>query len=74
MGSLPQVRPARLVRVLQRLGFRILRQTGSHCFLHHADGRRANIPIHERADIPPGTLRAILTAVKLTPEELRRLL
>lgn len=74
MGKLPQIRPDRLIRVLQRLGFAVVRQTGSHCFLRHADGRKVNIPRHQGRDIPPGTLRAILADVNMSSEELRGLL
>ena len=74
MSRLPQVRPDRLVRVFLRLDFKVVRQTGAHCFLRHADGRTVNIPMHKGRDVPPGTLRAILADAKLSADELRALL
>lgn len=74
MSRLPQIRPDRLVRVFQRLGFKAVRQTGAHCFLRHADGRVVNIPMHQGRDVPPGTLRSILADAKLGSDELRDLL
>jgi len=74
LSRLPQVRPDRLVRVFQRLGFETVRQTGAHCFLRHADGRTVNIPMHQRRDVPPGTLRSILADAKMSANELRDLL
>jgi predicted RNA binding protein YcfA (HicA-like mRNA interferase family) len=46
MADLPQVRPDRLVRALQRAGFRIERTSGSHVILERGDGRFANVPMH----------------------------
>lgn len=74
MSRLPQVRPDRLVRVFQRLGFTAVRQTGAHCFLRHTDGRTVNIPMHQGRDVPLGTLRSILADAKMNADELRALL
>jgi predicted RNA binding protein YcfA (HicA-like mRNA interferase family) len=74
VSRLPQVRPDRLVRVFQRLGFKAVRQTGAHCFLRHADGRTLNIPMHQGRDVPLGTLRSILVDAKMSADELCALL
>lgn len=74
MSRLPQVRPDRLVRVFQRLGFKAVRQSGAHCFLRHADGRTLNIPMHQSRDVPLGTLRSILVDAKMSADELCALL
>lgn len=39
--------------------------------MRHADGRSVNIPMHQRRDVPPGTLRSILADAKMSTEELR---
>jgi predicted RNA binding protein YcfA (HicA-like mRNA interferase family) len=56
------------------MDFKVVRQTGAHCFLRHADGRTVNIPMHKGRDVPPGTLRAILADAKMSADELRALL
>ncbi len=61
------------MRALERVGFSLERQSGSHAIYEHTDGRFANIPIHS-GDIPRGTLRNILKTAKLTVDELRKLL
>lgn len=43
---------------LQRAGFIIKRQSGSHAVLRHADGRQSYVAMHP-GDIPTGTFRAI---------------
>lgn len=64
-----------LIRVLERLGFRIARKSkGSHWQLEHADGHRTTVPVHQGADIGPGLLRKILRDIELSPSRLRELL
>ncbi len=66
-----KLRPARVREVqliLQRLGFQLVRQRGSHAVYRHPDGRYTTVPVH-RGDIPKGTLARILRDVGLTPEE-----
>ena len=56
---------------LQRAGFVIRRQSGSHVVLRHADGRQTYVAMHP-GDIPSGTLRSILRQSGLTEEEFRK--
>ncbi len=74
MSKLPVLKPAELVRLLERLGFQRLRQRGSHLYLRHPDGRATVVPIHRGEDLPPGLLRSILHDVELTREEFLNLL
>lgn len=73
MSKLPQVKPKDLLRALQKYGFVKNRQTGSHVYLKHLDGRLTSISIHPKP-IPKGTLRAILRQTKLNPEQIKELL
>ncbi len=76
MSDLPHVPGHRLVRALQKAGFVLLRQRGSHALLRHREDftRRATVILHGSKPIKPGTLQAILRGAKLTVEELRQLL
>ena len=62
-----------LVRALQRAGFRLNRQTGSHAIFERDDGKFANVPIHT-GDIPIGTLRNVLKTTGLSIDDVRELL
>jgi len=63
-----------LIAALQRAGFVVRRQTGSHVTLRHpADGRIAVVPRHP-GDLGTGLLVSILRRAGMTPEELRALL
>jgi predicted RNA binding protein YcfA (HicA-like mRNA interferase family) len=57
---------------LQRAGFVVRRQSGSHVILRHSDGRQTYVAMHA-GDIPTGTFRSILKQAKLTEEEFRAL-
>jgi predicted RNA binding protein YcfA (HicA-like mRNA interferase family) len=70
--KLPQVRPRDCITALQRAGFTISRQSGSHVILKQA-GRRAIVPRHNKP-IAEGTLRRILDQAGLTDEEFLDLL
>jgi len=57
---------------LKRAGFAEVRQTGSHLFLRHADGRMTFVAMH-RGDIPTGTFRKILKQAGMTEETFKGL-
>jgi predicted RNA binding protein YcfA (HicA-like mRNA interferase family) len=61
-----------LLAKLQRAGFMVKRQSGSHVVLRHPNGRQTYVAMHP-GDIPAGTLRAIVRQSGLSEEELRRL-
>jgi predicted RNA binding protein YcfA (HicA-like mRNA interferase family) len=72
---LPALSGRQLIRALQRAGFVVLRQKGSHVSLEKraADGYwRTVVPLHR--EIRPGTLSDILIQSGLTKEELSELL
>lgn len=64
-------RAREVVRALEKLGFRELRQRGSHRFFRHADGRVVIVPMHP-GDLKPGTYRDILDNIGLSEEVFRR--
>jgi predicted RNA binding protein YcfA (HicA-like mRNA interferase family) len=57
---------------LQRAGFVIKRQSGSHVILRHADGRQTYVAMHP-GDIPTGTFRSILKQAGLSEEDFKNL-
>jgi predicted RNA binding protein YcfA (HicA-like mRNA interferase family) len=57
---------------LQRAGFVVRRQSGSHVVLRHQDGRQTYVAMHT-GDVPTGTFRSILKQAGLTEEAFRNL-
>jgi predicted RNA binding protein YcfA (HicA-like mRNA interferase family) len=75
MIRLPDVSGAELVKVLQKAGFIVLRQKGSHVSMEKVDPAgvwRTIVPIHR--ELARGTLHDILKQTGLTRDELRKLL
>ena len=70
MTPLPSVSGVRVVRALERLGFRVARVSGSHHVMRHPDGRGTTVPVHGNRDVAKGTLRGILHDVGLTIDQL----
>ena len=57
---------------LQKCGFVVRRQSGSHVVLRHPDGRQTYVAMHTK-DVPTGTFRSILKQAELTEEDFRNL-
>jgi predicted RNA binding protein YcfA (HicA-like mRNA interferase family) len=68
--KLPILKAKEVVRALERAGFYIHHQTGSHARLFHQTKRelRVTVPIHAR-DLPTGLIKRILRQAQLTEEE-----
>ncbi|HKI02204.1 MAG TPA: type II toxin-antitoxin system HicA family toxin [Thermoanaerobaculia bacterium] len=72
--SLPSVTARELTRALERAGFVLRRQRGSHQIYQHIQtGQRVSVPVHT-GDIPKGTLRQILRLADLSVERFLDLL
>jgi predicted RNA binding protein YcfA (HicA-like mRNA interferase family) len=57
MGKLPVLQPREICRILEVMGFVLVRQRGSHMQYRHADGRGTTVPNHAGRDISPILLR-----------------
>lgn len=69
MSRLRPAKPIEVTRVLERLGFHLVRQSGSHAVYRHPDGRWTTVPIHTGTDVAKGTLRKILRDAGVTTDE-----
>jgi len=69
MGTVPALKPNKIVSILERLGFLEVRQKGSHKQFRHPDGRGTTVPFHADRDISPILLKKIVKDIKLTVEE-----
>jgi predicted RNA binding protein YcfA (HicA-like mRNA interferase family) len=68
----PVLTARELIRILQRLGFVLLRKSkGSHWQFQHPDGRRTTVAVHKGRDIGPGLLRKILRDIELDLDDLK---
>ncbi|HBQ50819.1 hypothetical protein A3B42_03285 [Candidatus Daviesbacteria bacterium RIFCSPLOWO2_01_FULL_38_10] len=73
MNKLPRnVKPQRLIKFLEKLGFQKGKGRGSHIRLTHSDGRWTQVAVHP-GPVPRGTLRKIIRQAELTEEQLNNL-
>jgi len=60
MSRLPAIEGRQLVKLLQKLGFKIIRTKGSHVRMKAEDGRITTVPVHSKMILPKGLLRKII--------------
>jgi predicted RNA binding protein YcfA (HicA-like mRNA interferase family) len=66
--------PKRLIRALEKAGFIIIRQKGSHVAMRHPEkGLTTSVPQHPR-DLKKWLFKSILKQADMTEEELQKLL
>jgi predicted RNA binding protein YcfA (HicA-like mRNA interferase family) len=70
MSKLPSLKSSELIKILQHIGFKKIRQKGSHVFLRHSDGRFTIVPVHPGEKIDRGLLNKIIKKeLEMTREE-----
>ena len=74
MTSFPAVKGKDLIAALRGQGFAVIRIKGSHHFIRHTDGRATIVPVHAGETLGPGLLASILRDIKMTREQLHKLL
>jgi predicted RNA binding protein YcfA (HicA-like mRNA interferase family) len=70
MANVPVLKPREVIAILENLGFREVRQRGSHKQFRHPDGRGTTVPVHAGRDLSPILLRQIARDIGLTVEDL----
>lgn len=73
---MPKLTPANaneVIRILEKLGFNSIRQSGSHAIYHHPDGRWTTVPIHGGKDLSKGILRKILKDAGISVTEFEQM-
>ena len=68
---MPAITSKKLLKFLQKRGFYISRQSGSHMILHQKNDetKRVTLPIHNK-DLKPGTLSSILKQAGIDKKDL----
>jgi len=53
MPKLSPIRAKELISILEKEGFQLIRQKGSHLRLEHSDGKKTTIPVHAGEKVGP---------------------
>ncbi len=67
-GKLPLLSAKELIKILNKMDFKVIRQRGSHVYLRHHDGRSTVVPLHAGKDIGRGLLKRILSEIDVSRE------
>lgn len=69
MPKLPVISGKKLLKLLYKNGFRLVRQKGSHVFIENDSGNLMTvIPVHGNEDLGRGLLKSILNDLELSIE------
>ncbi|MEK6827076.1 MAG: type II toxin-antitoxin system HicA family toxin [Nanoarchaeota archaeon] len=75
MAKLPQLTAREFIKLLTKIGFIVIRQSGSHVFLRHKDGRTTVVPDHSGEKLDKGLLNKIIRKdICISREEFEKLL
>lgn len=71
----PAVTSDEVIRVLEKIGFRFKRQSGSSHAIYYreSDRKRTNVPVHSGKTIKRKTLKSVLADAGITIEEFNEL-
>jgi len=70
----PRLTAKEIIRVIERKGFDLARQSGSHRVFKNAEGRRVTVPVHGSKVLHPKVFSSILRDVEISWDELNELL
>jgi len=74
MPKLPVTSSKKLVKFLEKFGFRQDHATGSHFIFYNLKTKRRAVVSRHQKDLPKGTLMSILREARITKEEITRAL
>lgn len=67
--KLPAVNCKDIIKIIERKGFRKVRQSGSHAIFRNDTGLRTTIPIHSKKTFGKGLLKQIMKDCDLTSKD-----
>lgn len=73
-GKLPRVPAGKVIKVLEGIGFVLVRQSGSHKIYKNKEGKRVTVPYHPGKILHPKVLKSILRDANLTVERFKELM
>jgi len=74
MSNFPSIKAKEFIKVIEKLGFYLDRQKGSHAIYKDSDGKRVVVPIHAGKDLKPGTLMGMIQDIGIDKETFFELL
>ncbi len=72
MPKLPRLTAKDFIKILEKNGFVLTRQSGSHMIYRNSDGIRATIPFHTKKIIHPKIVKRILEDIKVDFDDVKK--
>ncbi|MEN6378955.1 MAG: type II toxin-antitoxin system HicA family toxin [Methanofastidiosum sp.] len=72
--KIPRISADKVIKVIEKLGFVLVRQSGSHKIYKNEIGIRITVPYHSGKTIHPKVLKNILKDIDLSIEEFNKFL
>ena len=72
--GLPKLTAKEIIFVLEKLGFSIVRQSGSHKIYKNTEGKRATVPFHAGKILHLKVLKSIMKDADIDEDQLKKLL
>ncbi len=70
----PRLTAKQIIKILEKRGFKLARQSGSHKIYKNNEGVRVTVPYHSGKILHPKIIKSILKDMNISLEELKRLL
>ena len=74
MPRVTPIDPYKLIKILNKVGFKPVRQRGSHVILMNEQRTRIVVPVHSGKKLKPSLIRVIIREAGLTREKYFKLL
>ncbi len=68
--KLPRITANEIIKILEKKGFFLARQSGSHRIYKNEKGTRVTVPFHSGKILHPKILKSIIRDTEITEEEL----
>jgi predicted RNA binding protein YcfA (HicA-like mRNA interferase family) len=72
--KLPRVTANEIIKIVEKLGFRFSRQSGSHKIYKNAEGKRVTIAYHSGKILHPKVVKSILADAGLSVDEFKKMM
>lgn len=72
--KLPRVTAKQLIKVVESLGFQLVRQSGSHMVFRNNEAKRIVIPYHTGKNLHPKIVSSIIKDIDLSIEDFKKML
>jgi len=72
--KLPRVTANEMIKIVEKLGFRFSRQSGSHKIYKNNEGKRVTIAYHSGKILHPKVVKRILVDAGLSVDEFKKMM